>query len=365
MSLPYLHPYLGLSNGLNTLHAAGGGGGAVGGWKELGRTTLGSANDNITVSGLADKRYLMTLFYSSGGTGGNSEISWQLNSDTGSNYSVRYSSNGGGDGYFTSKSYMHGDPYDIDDTNPRFSVSYLSNYASKEKLHISHSMRSNTAGAANAPARGESVSKWSNTSNAVSSITANNRNTGTWSTNDEVVVLGWDPADTHTNNFWQELASVDWSSGNTIDTGSFTSKKYLWVQMSYQSSASNWSFINFNSDNSATKYAGRTSINGGADGTIAPYSASEQYYQVLGEGGGSIYANNFVNMFMINNASNEKLGIVHSYQIKSTELGAGSPGSRFESVIKYAETTNPITQIELIHDTNDFEGGTIKVWGSD
>ena len=38
MSFPYTHPFLGLSNGLNTIHAAGG---AVGGWVELGRTTNG------------------------------------------------------------------------------------------------------------------------------------------------------------------------------------------------------------------------------------------------------------------------------------------------------------------------------------
>ena len=33
----------------------------AGGWVELGRTTLGSAGDDITVSSLADKRYYMIL----------------------------------------------------------------------------------------------------------------------------------------------------------------------------------------------------------------------------------------------------------------------------------------------------------------
>ena len=34
----------------------------AGGWKELGRTTLGSTADIITVSSFADKRYYMCLF---------------------------------------------------------------------------------------------------------------------------------------------------------------------------------------------------------------------------------------------------------------------------------------------------------------
>ena len=339
------------------------GGTGVGGWVELGRTTLGGASSTINVSSLPNKRYYMFL-YNEISIGANAEVRLGSGStiDTGSNYAGRLSRNGGADSTSTSSSAG----IRINDNNtgtPNFAVGYIANYATKEKLLISHNVQQNTAGASNAPGhRLESVGKWANTSNALDIFQINS---SSLVSGDEVVILGWDPADTHTNNFWQELASVDWTSGNTIDTGTFTAKKYLWVQMSYQSSASHWSFINFNSDNSATKYAGRTSINGGADGIINPYSASEQYYQVLGEGSSAIYANNFVNMFIINNASNEKLGIVHSYQIKSTELGAGSTGSRFESVIKYAETTNPITQIELIHNTNDFEGGTIKVWGSD
>ena len=59
MSLPYLQPYLGLSNGLNTLH--GGAAGGVGGWVELGRTTLGGTGSSIDVSSLSDKRYYMVL----------------------------------------------------------------------------------------------------------------------------------------------------------------------------------------------------------------------------------------------------------------------------------------------------------------
>jgi hypothetical protein len=43
MSLPFMQPYMGLGNSLQTAQASAGGGGGIGGWVELGRTTLGSA----------------------------------------------------------------------------------------------------------------------------------------------------------------------------------------------------------------------------------------------------------------------------------------------------------------------------------
>ena len=52
---------MGLGNSLQTAQAAAGGGAGVGGWVELGRTTLGSGADSIDVSSFADKRYLMLL----------------------------------------------------------------------------------------------------------------------------------------------------------------------------------------------------------------------------------------------------------------------------------------------------------------
>ena len=69
--------------------------GEIGGWIELGRTTLGSTSDTVTVSSLADKRYLMILSNSlnSGAIAGR----LRLNTDSGSNYAYRASDNGGAD----------------------------------------------------------------------------------------------------------------------------------------------------------------------------------------------------------------------------------------------------------------------------
>ena len=67
--------------------------GSVGGWVEVGRTTLGSSSSTITVSSLANKRYYMALLHNSGQTGSNDGLLRVGNGsvDTGSNYSRRIS----------------------------------------------------------------------------------------------------------------------------------------------------------------------------------------------------------------------------------------------------------------------------------
>ena len=64
-----------------------------GGWKELGRHTLGSNTAPITVSTLPDKQYYMVLRSWSGNTG----LYERFNNDSGNNYSSRRAQNGNTD----------------------------------------------------------------------------------------------------------------------------------------------------------------------------------------------------------------------------------------------------------------------------
>ena len=329
-----------------------------GGWVELGRTTLGADTDDLTVSGLSNKRYLHILcdLIPNGAIG----MQGRFNSDTGSNYAYRRSNDGGADGTGINQTVM------IDGASTETSASgtsmfvskFVSNYASKEKLTIDHAIVTTATGAGTAPNRREAVNKWANTSNPISSFTAHNYGAGNYTSGSEVVVLGWDPSDTHTTNFWEELADVTLgSAGDTLSSGTITAKKYLWVQVYTKATGGTiQQRMRFNSD-SGNNYSERYSQDGGADGVITNDG------ELLLSAAPSTPA--FTNMFIINNQSNEKLVIGHN--VNQGGVGAGNDPERFEFTHKWANTSNQITQIDIINTgTGDFDTNSfIKVWGSD
>jgi hypothetical protein len=176
---------------------------------------------------------------------------------------------------------------------------------------------------------------------------------GSFDADSELVVLGWDPADTHTTNFWEELDDSSWSSGDNWTSGTFSAKKYLWVQF-YTEGGAGSNYFRFNGD-SGTNYANRYSINGGSDSTIA--SQPESYL-------GAIDGLSFHNLFIINNASNEKL-FTHQRVSRST-AGAGNAPTRNEGAGKWANTSNQITSITVTTaGGGNFTAGNMKVWGAD
>jgi hypothetical protein len=325
--------------------------GVAGGWKEIGRTTLGTALDDIVVSSLADKRYLMVLTYTGNGSG-NINTQMRLNSDTGSNYSYRASDDGAADFTGAPKTLMASGVGGSASSVPIFDVGYLSNVATKEKLWVQHGVGQRTAGAGTAPNRRESVGKHAQTTNPISAVTQHNGEGGDFTAGAECVVLGWDPADTHTTNFWEELASVDITSGSQM-TANFTAKKYLWIQFYYEASTTS-SELFFNNDQ-GNNYARRYSNNGGSDATTANIPAITNNF-------GFDTNPHYGSMFVINNASNEKLVIAHLGM--QMGAGAGNAPQRTELVSKWANTSAQISRFD-IKNTGSFSRGICKVWGSD
>jgi len=281
--------------------------------------------------------------------------------DTGSNYSDRHSTNGGADTTSINANRI-GDVLG-NQPNDRFGVMYFANLASKEKLMQGHIMDYGVAGAGatTAPDRVEIVAKWTNTSNVIDTVQLLDDGTDVMAAGSELVVLGWDPADTHTNNFWEELASNQLGSETTLSSGTFTAKKYLWVQIYTANVASDNQAIYFNSDNS-TNYSFRYSNNGGSDGTVT----SNNTIQTAIAGGSGTYWS-FTNMFIINNSSNEKLVIIHTNE--NTTEGASNAPVRTEVVGKWANTSSQITDIKIADgggtQNNQQVGSFIKVWGAD
>jgi len=334
---------------------------ASGGWVELARTTLGSNTAPITVSSIPDKRYYMILAHNiaSGNVNWNFRVGTGGTLDTGSNYADRHSQNGAGDNT-TAPANRWGD-FLGNQAKDRFTQLYISNLSGKEKLMTGHvADRGTSTGAGSAPERVEVVGKWTNTS-LIDILSLQDDGSDNMGTGSEMVVLGWDPADTHTTNFWEELASVELGSDSSssgslgspqMETGTFTAKKYLWVQGWIKSSTD---FVtNFNS-NSSSIFSHRYSDNGGSDGTSINSNSAWFHY-----GGDQM----FVNAFIINDTSKEKLMINHIVYRGSS--GAGTAPQRREIVSKWANTSDQITSIQLWKASMTISAGsTLKVWGSD
>ena len=230
-------------------------------WKELGRTTLSSTSNTIDVTSLASKDNLMVIM--SGGRSSGNDVSYRYNADTGSNYAGKENYNGGSDNNYNSQN--HNRVFGGGTMN--FDVQFITNKSNKEKRMIGHGTHSST-GAGSVPTRVERVQKWANTSDSISQVNLFNLTAGNFDSGAEVVVLGMDndEADSGTN-FWQELTVKELSSaGDTIDTGTFTAKKYLKVDVFIKATSAVRTQFQFRSDTSSS-YVNRNSKNGGSDTT--------------------------------------------------------------------------------------------------
>lgn len=160
--------------------------GANGGiwWEELGRTTLGSAGDTITVSSLPSRKYLLVLVDVI--NSGSINMQLRLNGDSGNNYAYRTSLNGGADGTATSQSegQLVGS-----NSDSMTAFIHITNVATKRKMAIGHTV-GGVDSAGTAPHRAESQVKWNNTTDSISSVSIVNTSTGDYAIGSEVVVLG-------------------------------------------------------------------------------------------------------------------------------------------------------------------------------
>ena len=165
---------------------------------------------------------------------------------------------------------------------------------------------------------------------------------------------------------WERLASVTLpSTGDTLDSGTFTAKKHLHVECySEATGGAIQSNIRFNGTGSSDNdYVYRHSGNGGSDATRVSRNDIEPYQAANIATGTSQY----VVLDIINIDGQEKL--ITGNTTKQNTAGAGTAPDRREFVGKYVTTSGQITSIQFVNnggDSGDFStNSTVTVWGAD
>ena len=218
-----------------------------------------------------------------------------------------------------------------------------------------------TTGAGNDPNHSEIVGKWTNTSDSITSVNVYHTESGDYASGSECVVLGCDPDDTEGTSVWEELGSGDTDgSSQTLTTGTFTAKKYLWFQafnIGGGTSADVW--LRFN-DDAGANYVRTFHSNGGANDVAINQSNGVSNVVISGTSGQA-----FCNGLIINKSDEEKFMFVD--QIVNGSTGAGNaPSTRYESFNKWTNTSSQINKISIVSQTGNFSSGCyIKVWGFD
>ena len=335
--------------------------GSVGGWKEVGRISAGGSSKFNTVSSLDDKRYYMVLgdlreagsgsLYFRFGDSGDGTL------DSGNRYATEYNQNGTEASPLNSQPEMFlGSPH-----TQSFSIGYIANKSGREKLSINHMVRSGGANqVTNYPQRADATGKWVNStaSNVIDTISHYNYSEN-WSSGSETVVLGWDPTDTHTDNFWEELCNDEsTTSVASLESGTITAKKYLWIQCYISgTSASTFCETLFNNNTTGAKYSSRGNQDGGGDFMRASQNDLNMFESYSNTTGA------FINAFIVNPSDAEKLGYSHS--VREGTSGGDQVTHRDEVVFKWA-SNDQITDISFTPQSGTINADSyLKVWGHD
>ncbi len=319
-------------------------------WKELGRTTLTGTSSTIEVTGFTAKDNIMILGHQICNTDHHTTYSTGTGSYSG-NYSDRRSENGGSEATTINRT-TNGIISDAL-TKDTFIVGEMVNITGQEKQVNWDMVGNNSSGVSNAPDRYETVGKFTGSAQ-INRMKFNNSSSVNNEIGSEVVILGCDndEADSGTN-FWQELADVSaGGSSTTLTTGTITDKRYLYFRF--------WcnNFVGgkmlFNSD-SGSNYRRRYSANGNNDVVNNATSGFGLYYDL---------APAMTEGYIINKSDKEKLVIFNTSETNN-QSGANNTPYRMEGVVKWANTSDSITEISFTKNSNFSAGNRIQVWGSD
>ena len=156
-------------------------------WELLASTKLTSTSDTIDSGTITAKKFLNIQVHTI--SSGQVTANYRFNSDSGTNYSRRQSSNGS-EGTGINQTLVLAGWGETGETT--YVNSYVINIADEEKLVITHLIANGTNGSANVPNRREIVGKWTNTSDQITNVEVFNNDLGDFASDSELVVWGID-----------------------------------------------------------------------------------------------------------------------------------------------------------------------------
>ena len=339
-------------------------GAAAQSWKELGRTTLGSAGTTISVTVAAKDNIMLLGFLDIAGSS-ISTVKMTFNSDTGSNYAVRRSANFATDSTLVSQTGIDvGNVLALEN----FFTANIRNITAEEKLIETDVLEEGAAGSGTAPDSEVAISKWANTSAQITTITLTGTNN--FDTGSELVVLGMDDDEDGSSgtNFWQQIKLFegaappqDTTHGGNEDTGTFTPKKYMMVDIMTTGGNDRFGYGLYANNSTGGAVNGNTNdwcqrrdTNGSADTTTGGDYLNTHATMSNGSTG-------FLRMLIYNPSDNGKQIIWRS----ATALGdAGGVMDRVVGFAKY-NTNVQIDRFGSVYTTGQHSFELLRVWGSD
>ena len=136
-------------------------------WERLAFVTQASDASSLSTGTFAAKEHLRVVFHGFQSTPVEPDI--RLNNDSGDNYAIRLSINGGSTNAYDDNDRIYNYGYSPSGTGEAITNMEIINVLNEEKLmFIDNNM--NTLGAGTAPTRRENTSKWANTSAQITRI---------------------------------------------------------------------------------------------------------------------------------------------------------------------------------------------------
>ena len=313
-------------------------GGPAGGWKKLG--SIAADESSLELTNIPNKLYYKFLFHTDAAADYIDQV--RLGSgaaDLGQNYAWRRSLNDAIENSATNQTSVAVSGFS--DSAPHYGYGFIANHPTHEKSIINYAMTAAAAGSGTTPQRSMTAGKWSNVQDALNVLRLTTASATDY-VGSELVLLGWDPTDVHTENFYQELANSTLDATAEFHTVQLSSSpKYLWFEWygNIVGSSTFPLYIQAGHDgiDSGNNYSVRESINGQTDLTFT----NTTRLRIDTTDVTPLYLVGFA----VNVGNNEKLFIIHLNAI--VDDATNTAVNRIEFVGKWSNTENPINRLRL------------------